>query len=115
MFVGFEGAVGLLDQLVILLDLGRLDPHRGQQARREHVDLGIVGDEAVGEEVVVETGPPQGPLIAPAGILPLVLARDDMALEVDLHGRVAGIHQDLSVGPVPGLPLFEDRPGQITA
>ncbi len=54
MLRGLEGAVGLLDQLVVLLDPRRLDPERRQQARREHVDLGVVRQEPVGEQVVVD-------------------------------------------------------------
>ena len=48
-----QSAVGPLDQLVELLDPGRLELHRGDEARREDVHLAVEGHEPVGEEVVI--------------------------------------------------------------
>ena len=103
-----QGAVGPLDQLVELLDPGRLELHRGDEARREDVDLAVEAHEPVGEEVVIGPGRAEGPLVALAGDLVLVLAEDDVPLEVDLH-RLIGVLDQLAVGPADLLALLGVR------
>ena len=56
----------------------------------------------VGEEVVIQPGSADGPLVSLAGKFVLVLAEDHVAFEIDLH-RLPGIVD-------PGLAVGADRP-----
>ena len=85
-----ERPVGQHDRGPELLDPRRFDRDRRQQRRSEQIDLGVGRQHPVRQEIIVELRRADGSLIAPAGILVLVLAKNDVAFEIDLH-RLPGI------------------------
>ena len=77
----------------------------GKQRRSEHVDLGIGRQQPVGEKVVIELRCANGPLIALARELVLVLAKNHVAFEVDLHRLPGVVDHNLAVGALMGSPF----------